>query len=363
MERRIDVRQLTALLTLFMIAQFTGLLLVYVSFPAASLSQLAAQSQQQPQLAASSYLLIFAAEIVVIILVLMFVVRSSKGKNFFALAEAYIILLGSFFFFLIILSDLFPYLSSVELEVASGLCAIAIYLLKRRKSLNTQTFRNIITILSSIGVGIFIGVSIGSQFGVLVLYAILGIFAIYDYLAVFVLKFMIPMAKHAASMNLAFMIGSSELELHPKTNMKKAQYTAADIKSIKNPSIRKLIKAGNMPAVSSVMLGNGDIMLPLLVSSGAYVFTGSISLALAITVGAIFGLIATFWIIRRYMIGLPAIPPIFAFVSISLAVFYLASGVQDLIIWVYILSAVVSIAAMYFAVRRAGSTTGPTSAK
>ncbi len=352
MERRIDARQLVAVLTLFLIAQFAGLLLTY-TVPQKLAIITSAQLQSQPQaISPSSYLWIIIAEIIVIALVIMFVVRKSKSRNYFSLVEAYLILLGGFFFFFLLIGNVFQNLNLTYLSLISFACAAALYLAKRRKRFNNPMFRNLVTVITSIGAGVFIGISIGLQFGVLVLYAVLAIFAVYDYLAVFVLKFMIPLAKQAASMNLAFMIGSSELELHPKTSSRRT-YTNEDLKSIKDPYLRSLIKKGNSPAVSSVMLGNGDIMLPMAVASGAYIFTANMSLAITIVLGAAGGLIATFWVLRRYKIGLPAIPPIFAFVSIALAIFSAVTGAYGItVILVFIIGALLSITAMFIAIRK-----------
>ncbi len=355
MERRIDLRQLVAVFSLFLLAQFAGLLLTYVGIPPQSVPGLLSQASQQQSQQASvyTYLWILILEVIAVAAVLVFVVRSYKGRNFFVIAEAYIVLLGGFFFFLLLLGDIAPYANTWLITAASAACAVALYAAKRSKKLNVLAYRNIVTIISSIGVGAFLGLNLGAQFGVLALYAILGIFAVYDYLAVFVLKFMIPLARQAASMNLAFMIGSSELELHPGSTFK---YTKEDLGSIKDRKLRSLISSGNAPAVSNVMLGNGDIMLPMAVAVGSYAYTASISLAMTIALGASIGLMATFWVLRRYKAGLPAIPPIFAFVSLALAVFYISAGISDTgALMIFIAGAVLSLAAMYLAVRRISS--------
>ncbi|MCL5427755.1 MAG: presenilin family intramembrane aspartyl protease [Candidatus Marsarchaeota archaeon] len=353
MERRIDIRQLVMVAALFLIAQFAGLLLVYTSVPPNAIPGLVAQAAQ-PQTSASiaTYIITIAVEIVIIAAVVMFFVRSYKRRNFFTLMEAYIVLLGSFFFFFILVGDVLPWAGAAIPAALSALFAVAVYLAKRSRRMNTSAFRNVVTIITSIGVGTFIGESMGIQFGVIVLYATLALFAVYDFLAVFVIKFMIPLAKQAVSMNLAFMIGSSEMELRPQAKGKPRSYTAKELRMIKDPGLRRLIKQGNAPTVSNIMLGNGDIMLPLLVASGAYVSTASLSLAITIVIGAAAGLLMNFWIIRKYMLGLPAIPLIFAFVSVSLALFYSLLGAFFLV-YIYAGGAVLSIIAMYFGVAKA----------
>ena len=356
MERWIDVRQLAAVAAMFLIAQFAGLLLVYTSLPPQSLSGFASQTAQQGQASVGTltYVIILAIEIVVIAAILFLVVRSYKGRNFFSIMEAYIILLGGFFFFLILIGDLFPYINNTLLLVVSVVFALSLYLSKRLKRLNFQGFRNIITLISSIGLGTFIGINLGVQFGVIALYAVLGLFAVYDYLAVFVVKFMIPMAKQAANMNLAFMIGSSEMELHPAKRLSEKAYAEKELKSIKDPKLRGMVKGGSIPMVSNIMLGNGDLMLPLLVATGAYSYTANMSLAITIIIGATAGLILTFSIIRKYKIGLPAIPPIFAMISVAMALFYISIGMYAPVL-IFALAAALSLLAMYIGVKKAAS--------
>ncbi len=334
-----------------MIALFGGIFLTYISFPSSTVGLLTQQAQ--PTQSSTSFLLVFVVEIAVIALIL-FSLRGyfHRGKNAFSILEAYIILFGCGFFFFFLLGNLLTSLSFYELIAVSFACALAILIAKRKKEWNTLRFRNLITLVSSIGAGMFIGISIGAEFGVLVLFAILGLFAVYDYLAVFVLKFMIPLAKQASNMNLAFMIGSSEMEFRPSKG-KKNTIKKEELDQIKSGYVRTLIKQGNLPSVSSVMLGNGDIMLPLAVASGAYVYTGNIGLAIMIAVGAAMGLIATFGVIRKYLIGLPAIPPLFAFVSLALALYGFATGFFSLLMsGAFIIIGVFALVVMYVTIIR-----------
>ncbi len=308
-----------------------------------------------PQPSSASFIIIFVVEIIAVAAVLFGVKNFYTGKNFYRMLEAYIILFGSFFFFFFVVGDLLPYIDPVALAAISFVLAAGVYLAKRRRVWNTQSLRNIVTLICSVGAGVFIGISIGAQFGVLVLYAVLGLFAVYDYLAVFVFKFMIPLAKQAVSMDLAFMIGSSEMELMPKSAKSKQElaYRKEALANIKSSYVRELVKKDNMPVVSSVMLGNGDIILPLAVASGAYAYTANLGLALVIVMGAGIGLIVTFGILRKYKLGLPAIPPIFAFVSLALAVFAAVTGAYGIIFMcIFLLAAAASLLAMYLTVKR-----------
>ena len=211
-----------------------------------------------------SFVFWLAVDIIIVILMVMLILRYYHGDLFFRLLEGYVVIFGSFFLFSILINDILPTISLIPLSVLSLL--LAIFLLAIKGRYNNPAMRNLITMITSIGAGVFIGISIGVSFGFLILYLLIAAFAIYDYLAVFVLKFMIPLAKEASNRNLAFMIGSSDMELVPGT--KKQRMKEVEISKIKNPEIKAMVKRGSVPVVSSVMLGNGDIILPMTLAVG-----------------------------------------------------------------------------------------------
>lgn len=317
MEKRVGIRQITYIASLFLIAQFVGLLLISLAYFPSYISAQASSGQSNPV----SFVFWLIINIIILITIMMLIFRYYKGDMFFKLLEAYIVMFGSFFFFLFAVSDAVPSVSFVIASAASFCAAVLLFVYKSKTNRN----RNLVTMIASIGAGVFIGVSIGISFGFLMLYAMLGIFAVYDYLAVFVLKFMIPFAKEASNRNLSVMIGSSDMEILPKgqgvSKMKKE-----DIAKISSQEVKSAIAEGSVPMVSSIMLGNGDIILPMVLATGAYAIYANFFLSAMIIAGAGTGLLVTMALLRRYKVGLPAIPPLFAFISIFLAVAFFVSG-------------------------------------
>jgi len=271
----------------------------------------------------------------------MLVLRYFKGDLFFKLLEAYIVLFGSFFFFFILIKDVLTTISPTLLSLISILLAISIFAYKKK----TNKIRNLTTMITCIGAGVFIGASIGQSFGFIILYLFLGLLAIYDYLAVFVLKFMIPFAKKAAEGNYAFLIGSSDLELAPGS--KKNKIKEEELSKIKDTRVKQLIKEGNIPTVSSILLGNGDIILPLTLIAGSYAIYEDIFLSVMIIVGAAAGLLFTIFLLKKYRVGLPAIPPLFTFISLALAiVFILGKPADALLSAFFVMASILSFVAM-----------------
>ena len=356
MERKIESRQITSIISMFMIAQLLGLLLTIVSY--SPFASYAAQASMQQTGAVSSIVsfIMNVAVVVVIIVFVLLILNFRRGDVLYRLLEAYIILLGSFFLFLILLGDFLPASDIAEIAVASGILALLVLLFKQK----TNRFRNLVTMITVIGVGVFFGVSLGISVGFIWLYLFFAAFAVYDYLAVFVLKFMIPFAREASSRNLAFLIGSSDVELIPLHELSlkdRAEYRKEKkklgLKSIKDPAVKRLIQEGNVPAVSSIMLGNGDIMLPMMLTVGVYALYGSLFVCLIMVLGAVAGLYVTMLLLKRYNVGLPAIPPLFTFMSIALFIAFLIKGIgSSSILLLFIFAAAISIGAMLITLKR-----------
>ncbi len=334
---------------LFLIAQLGGLLLVMVSY-SPTVTYVASTGTQQGNFLSTLVWLII--NIVLAVIVILLILRFYRGDIFYKLLEAYIILFGSFFLFLIIIGDLFSSAGILDTAIVSGILSVALLIFKQR----TKRFRNIITLITSIGAGVFLGISAGLSMGFLLLYLFFAAFAVYDYVAVFVLKFMIPLAKEASSRNLAFLIGSSDVEIIPVDMLnrkERAEYRKLKLNEIKDPAVKRLVKAGNMPALSSVMLGNGDIMLPLMLNVGAYVIYGNVFLSLSIAIGAAAGLYMTMLLLKRYKVGLPAIPPLFTAISIALFIAFAIVRLGPLLLMaLFLFAAVASIAMMLITLER-----------
>jgi presenilin-like A22 family membrane protease len=343
LERKIGSRQILYILSLFLIAQIAGLLLTVLA-PSSSYVYISATSTPTAG-SGLSYLLLLAIELVIIVLVIMLVRHyfTFKGDLFLKLLEIYIVIFGSFSLFFVLISDLFATINTTFLSLISLLFAISVYAYKKK----TNKLRNVVTLITCIGAGIIIGAVITQSYGFLILYLFFGFFAVYDYMAVFVLKFMIPFAKKAAEGNYPFMIGSSDLEFTP--NKKKTVISEAELSKITNPKVKQLIKQGNVPIVSSIMLGNGDIILPLTLTVGSYVVYENIFLSMMIVTGSAVGLLFTIFLLRRYRIGLPAIPPLFTFISLALViVFLIAKPFEPLMVEIFATASVLSFVAMIF---------------
>ncbi len=352
--RRIENRQLVYVLVLFLIVQFFGFLVVYAS-PFNKYS-VAATFGASPQTYSSSFMaqniLYFAIAVAVIVLLM----RLNRADVFFRVIEAIVVIIGTYFLSFIILLD---FLHNAALAGEAALIP-AICIMAFRYA--TKGHRNLITMISSMGYGIFIGMLFlpglyanSPILGFLVIYGFMAAIAIYDYLAVFVLKFMIPMARQAAKMNLAFMIGSSSIEMIPKERLTKKEiedFRKTEV-SINNHEFKKLIGQGNIPAVSSAMLGNGDLMVPLMVTTSSFIAFGNAFISIMTVAGSMAGLVATLYMLKRYKVGMPAIPPLFAFISIFLFISFLfVKPEMPLIMTVFLSAALISISVMAITLRR-----------
>ncbi len=349
-ERRIENRQIAAIFTLFLMAQIIGLFILVLGLPYAFQLENIATSPT------STISTIFALilDVIIAALILMLMLRMYKNGVMFKILEAYIVLLGAgTLFYLFAMSFFGGFISLTEGFVVAAVLSILLLLIKSKMKENPRV-RNITTIFSSVGMGILIGVGIGN---ILLLYLLIAAFAVYDYVAVFVLKFMLPLAKQAVNMNLAFMLNSSDMEAVPKKEFtsKERKEFSEFLKKNKHYSehVKEITKMGSIPSVSSIMLGNGDIMLPLAVAAGAYAATANIFVSVLIVVFSGFGVISTMIILRKYKVGLPAIPPLFSFISIAFALFFIIEQPNEVVyILIFIIAAILSMSALLFTLRR-----------
>ena len=312
MDRRIELRQLTEILALFLIVQFLGLAIIFFSVPPWAISLVTAPVSTSTSISQVAELLVYmiAASIILVV-----IFRVYKGAILFKALEAYVVGVPSFFLFLILIGDFAPTLSATASMVVAAALSIALVYAKSRK----PWLRNTTTIISSIGMGIIIGM-FGFSFG----YFLMALIAVYDYVAVFITKHMQVMARALASRNLSFLIGSSDISLVPENTIPRrdrpdAMKAAAELGK-RNPSIEKFVKAGAVPMVSQVMLGAGDLAIPLMLAVSAYISFGDFFVPLVIACGAAAGVLGTMYLLKKYMVPLPAIPPLFAFINAALAI-------------------------------------------
>ncbi len=307
--RVIETRQLIQIFIMFMIVQFFGLFLATQVFSGATYSQIAsAQVVSSPTGA-----LFYIAYIVLFSVVLIFLLKIYKGDKLFIILEGVIIFIASFFVFLI----LFSIVNDATLFIIYGnpittsfilgiIFAIALVIAKNKM----PKLRNTAAIIASVGVGVVLGIS----FGFFVALAFMAILAVYDFIAVFITKHMITMAKAVSNRNLAFLIGVNEVEALPESKFSKQElqeYEKERKELEKKSSIfTKLYKEHMVPVAARIELGTGDLAVPLMVAISAYKLSLNFILSFFIIFGAVFGLFLTAVILRKYKRALPAIPPL-----------------------------------------------------
>jgi presenilin-like A22 family membrane protease len=323
--RRIEFRQQFDILILFMIVQFGGLLvasLVYTTTPITYINS----SSQSSEINTPQQALWFFAYFIIATLIILLAFKLYHGDILFRLFEAFVIVVPSFFVFAIVIGYLFPNANISIVSFAALAMAIALIVAKNKYSWS----KNAVVIIASIGVGLVLGIDF--SFGIA--YLLVLIIAAYDYIAVFVTKHMLTLAKVVSSKDLAFLIASTDIEVIPKgfftkKEAKKYEEYKKEIKKVNNPIIKKLIQKGKLPLISQVQLGAGDLGIPLMLAISSYKIGYNYFLPIAVIIGGSIGMLFTMYIQKKYLVPLPAIPPLFSFMSIALGLAVLPISVQD----------------------------------
>lgn len=317
--RVIENRQLLQILAMFMIVQFFGLLLASMVFSGSTYQQVKSVQVVSSAVGALFYIIY----IVIFSVVLIFLFRIYRGNKFFTILEGAVVFISSFFVFLVIFgtistSTLFNLAGTgITANLVAGIGGALLLVLAKNK---WPKLRNATAIIASIGVGLILGIS----FSFLAAIIFMVILAAYDFIAVFVTKHMITMAKAMSSRNLAFLVGVSEFEALPRSDFSKKEledYKKEGPDISKNPTLSRLYRNGMLPVVARVELGTGDFAIPLMVAIAAYEVTLNFVLSFFIIFGAIFGLLLTTHILRRYKRALPAIPPLLFGIAIGMSAY------------------------------------------
>ncbi len=303
-----------------MIVQFFGLFIATQVFSGATYSQV--QSVQVISSASGAILLV--AYIIVLTAVMLLLLKIYKGDKFFIILEGAVIFISSFFVFYILFAivnssvvfTIFGNQITTNL-IAGVVLALAIVVLKNK----WQKLRNAVAMLASVGVGVVLGLSFGF-FAAIIFMAIL---AVYDFIAVFVTKHMVSMARAMSGRNLAFLIGVNEVEAVPKSKLSRgdvAEYEK-DRKAVEkvNPIFSKLYKESLVPIAARIELGTGDMVAPLMVAVAAYKVSLNFMLSFFIIAGSLLGLVITTSILRKYKRALPAIPPLFFGIVVAVSAY------------------------------------------
>ncbi len=348
MERRIELRQLVNIFALFMIVQFLGmLLLIAVILP--TQAPILIESVSEPGTIINVLWLITYLMIINIVVFMFF--SKYKGDLLFKFLDLYIIIVPTFFLFLFIFGSLFTAPSDLYFDAAAAL-AVGIALAAAKHKM--QKLRNFAVIIASVSIGVVLGYILPFWGAYILMLAI----AVYDYVAVFVTKHMVALAKVAANRNLSLFIGSADVEAIPKSYLSREDQNEIKktfkMSEIKNPQLRDIVKEGSLPVVSQILLGGGDLGVPLMMAASAYTTYLSFFLTSMIIVGAAFGLLLTMYIAKRYKVALPAIPPLFFAISLASAAAFAITGVINWQVKAAAIIGIIFIIPMYIALRNKG---------
>ncbi|MEM3459953.1 MAG: presenilin family intramembrane aspartyl protease, partial [Candidatus Micrarchaeaceae archaeon] len=226
--RQISSRQILQIFTIFLIVQFGGFLLAFAG--GISISTAHSYAVSTP-----AQTLWYAVYIILVALVMVLIIKLYSSEIIFKLIEGFVVIASSFFVFLIILGYAAPTAVLLDSSIALLLAVLLVIAKNRRPSL-----RNTTAIIASIGVGVVLGISFGF-YAAFVLFIIIGV---YDFVAVFITKHMITLARAVSSKNLAFLVSSTDVETVSRgifPNSKKVAQYIKEIKKSKNPILNKLL--------------------------------------------------------------------------------------------------------------------------
>ncbi len=312
------------IIAMFLLVQFSGLLLATQVFTGVTYQQV-----QSAQVVSSSFdILFYIAYIVVVSVVLVLIFRIYKGEKLFLLLEGAVVFVSSLIVFLVVISSLqgsaFNNLlgnGSVADFIGAAILAGALIALKYK----IPRLRNTTAIISSIGVGLVLGIS----FGFYIALAFMVVLAAYDFIAVFITKHMIALGNMAIEKNLSFLIMVDEVEAFPLSRLdagqRKEYASAMPAAKPQRGSVAESLSGKKMvPVTARTALGTGDLAIPLMVAVSAYRLNLNFVLSFVVILGALFGLILTMSILRKYKRALPAIPPLLFGIAVALLLYMIA---------------------------------------
>lgn len=300
-------------------------------------------SSPQSTTSATTYsALTFLVYIVATAVIIVLLIKYVKLDILLVLMEGFVVFISTTFLLFILMATAFPNASILYIIAIPAIVSIALIVAKNLR----PKLRNLVAMTSSIGVGVIIG-----QNGFIFAYILMLFIAVYDYIAVFVTKHMLTLAKAASSNNLALLIGSSDIEAIPKsyvTAKDRAEFKkSVNMNDVKDPVLRDLIAKGAIPVMSQALLGTGDLAIPLMLTVSAYITFHNNLIAVIMILGGICGLVFTMNLLKTYKVALPAIPPLSAFINFSLAVAFLLVNTQVSWLWpLFLLIAIVTLAVL-----------------
>ncbi len=282
------MKQVTSILLLFLSAQllglFTGIVLIqaaqiYPEFQDFNVAPGGESASPYSSAIFLIYVLVGAAAMVLVI-------RYYKGVMLFKLVESAAIFIAAnivFYVFLLVFSVPYDWLIAIILSL--GLVIARFF---------RPGLKNFAAVMASAGIGAVFGFSL-DMLPTLIFVAGLSL---YDFLAVFWTGHMVYMAKELGKRNLAFSVTATEMEYSRKTRKQEP---------------------------STLELGTGDMVIPLMLAVSAYKLSFSFFDSAAVVIGASFGLAAVLWYVTTRRTFLPALPPIsfFALLALGIARFVL----------------------------------------
>ncbi len=316
----IEYRQLIQIVIMFLIVQFFGMFLAAIMFSGATYSQI-----QSAVVLSSVYDIIYYIGIIVIMsIILLLLFKFFNLSLLFRVYEGVLIFITSLIVFSIIFtliipnSSLYIYGNSIGISVIAAIGVALVFVFAKNK---WAFMRNTAAIVASVGAGVLLGVS----FSFIIAYIFMAVLAVYDFIAVFITKHMLSLARIAEDNNLAFMVTVNEIEGVHENNFSKQtlKKIKSSYKKIKNRTIKNLFKKKFVPVAARVGLGTGDLAVPLMVAIAAYGTYMNFIMSFFVIFGAIAGLLATMLILRKYKRALPAIPPLFAGITIFIGLYML----------------------------------------
>jgi presenilin-like A22 family membrane protease len=311
---------------MFMFVQFFGLLLGIALFNGEVLPIPSQQSQSF--FSTPLNLLFYVAYIIIVSLILILLFRIYKGRKLFIAFEAVVIFIASMIVFMVIFGLIndstiltvygTPITTNFSIAVIAAL--VLIYLKNRKPQL-----RNVAAIIASVGVGLILGISFPFYIALL----FMGLIAIYDFVAVFITKHMLALARVAEDNNLALLIGVNEVEALPARSLDREyveEYRKNRGKLRNGKEFNNMLGNSLVPIAARVELGTGDLAIPLMVAISAYSPGPNFVLSFFVIFGAIAGLLLTMFILRKYKRALPAIPPLFFGIIVFVLLYVLLRG-------------------------------------
>lgn len=283
------MRRIRKILAFFLASQFLGLTVGAILVNAAQFYPEFQELNVAPGGESSSLLnpAIFLLYVLFGAVVMVLVLKFYKGELLFKLIEASTLFIAANVVFFV----LFAWFGVPMDWVWAVLISTTITAAKFFK----PELKNLAAIIASAGVGAVFGFSLDIVPAVVFVAGL----SLYDFASVFLTGHMVYMAKELGKRNLAFSVAATEYEVSEETGK---------------------------PERSTLELGTGDMVIPLMLAVSAYKIALNPFDSIAVIFGAMTGLFLVLWYVNAKRTFLPALPPISFCALLSLMVFRLFLG-------------------------------------